>query len=148
MSQIFHFEGGYKRFLLHFNDELSTSIFYKVRGDSKSLTTAHSECQADPKTFIEDEILQKIKQGENVEEAKAHVVCVITKLELLSGDGKVNKAKVKAELADYFSDEAKLDEVVEKCAVEKDNPEDTALALDNCFRDAVGGSSHAHHHHD
>lgn len=59
----------------------------------------------------------------------------------------MNKAKVKEEFADSIPDAAKLDEAVEKCAVDKDKPGDTALALDDCFRDAIGRSSHAHHHH-
>lgn len=77
----------------------------------------------------------------------AHILCMSSKFGFVSEDGKVNKDVLKKAFSRGISDHAKLDEAVEKCAVEKGDAQETALALARCIHDHAGPGAHERHHH-
>lgn len=64
------------------------------------------------------------------------------KIGFLSDDGKINKDVLKKAFSHTISDQSKVDEAVAKCAVEKDDPQDTAIALGKCIHDHAGHPGH------
>lgn len=96
----------------------------------------HDECQADPKTKVSDDYMRKAAAGEkdaSESNAKRHELCMSQKLGLMDEHGKVVKAEIRNSLSHVIHDEAKLDEVVNKCSIDKDTPEDTGFDLWVCM---------------
>lgn len=87
--------------------------------------------------------------GEHVDEpnAKAHTLCMSKKLGLQDEHGKAVKSVIKSGLSRSITDEAKLEEAVNKCSADKDTPEDTAGAIWHCMRDAAGPRRPPPHDH-
>ncbi|XP_018565063.1 B2 protein-like isoform X2 [Anoplophora glabripennis] len=127
---------------------LVVSIHCASEEQHERVKKIHSECQADPKTHADDELLKKYHKGEEVDKSivGAHMLCMSTKFGVIQEDGKINKSALKTSLSRLISDETKLNEAIEKCAVEKDDPKDTALALGKCFREQGGLRGHEHIH--
>ncbi|KAJ8924167.1 hypothetical protein NQ315_006951 [Exocentrus adspersus] len=117
--------------------------------DRKKIKAVHEQCQSDPATKVDNEVLKKYHKGENVDKSivSAHILCMSTGLGLIDEQGKVKKDNLRKALSRGITDEAKLDEVTEKCAVEKDKAEDTAIGLLKCFRENVDQSLHGDHNH-
>nr|QUP79532.1 odorant binding protein 39 [Monochamus saltuarius] len=117
--------------------------------EKERVKTVHNECQADSKTHIDEELLKKYSKGEHVDKSVVgpHVLCMSTKFGTINAEGKVDKSKLKEALSRVISDETKLNEAVEKCAVDKDDAQDTALALGKCFREQAGLEGHHGHQH-
>lgn len=93
--------------------------------------------------------MKKLQKGEHVDKSivGAHLLCMSTKFGFQNEDGKINKETLKKAFSRALSDQSKVDAAVEKCAVEKDDPQDTAIALGTCFRETAGVPGGAHHHH-
>ncbi|XP_023310155.1 uncharacterized protein LOC108906321 isoform X6 [Anoplophora glabripennis] len=127
-------------------------MFIKIRctneGQKKRVEKIHIECQADPKTQVDEELLKRYYKGEQFDKSLlgAHMFCMVTKFGVLDEDGKIIKSTLKTTFSRFISDETKLNEAMEKCAVEKNDHKDTALDLVKCFREESGLSGPKHIH--
>lgn len=83
--------------------------------------------------------MARIAKGENVDEPNQgpHLLCMNTKIGYQDANGKPVKERIRKTLGHFITDEAKLDETVNKCAVEKDTHEATARFLWDCMRNAM-----------
>ncbi|KAJ8970110.1 hypothetical protein NQ317_019656 [Molorchus minor] len=108
----------------------------------------HRECQSDPATHADEDLLKKAYNGEHVESKSigAHILCMSKKIKFQNENGDIDKKAVRKQLSKLISDETKLDEVVEKCGVQKTTPEETAQDIMKCFHDYAGHVLHDHHH--
>lgn len=75
------------------------------------------------------------------------MLCMATKFGTVNAEGKLDKSKLRQGLSRLISDETKLNEAVDKCSVDKDDAQDTALAVERCVREQAGIAGHVHHHH-
>ncbi|KAJ8955672.1 hypothetical protein NQ318_008541 [Aromia moschata] len=115
----------------------------------EKIRTIHAECQADPATNVDEDLLKKAYNDEPAEgpQLRAHVLCMSKKLGLQKDNGDLDKDTLRLQLSRAISDEAKLNQAVDKCGVQKDNPEATAAAILKCFHDYVGHVLHDHGQH-
>ncbi|XP_018565036.1 B1 protein [Anoplophora glabripennis] len=119
---------------------LVVSIHCITDEEKERLRTLHNEC----KSHIDEETARKFYKGELLDKSVigSYALCISKKSGFLNEDGKLNKDNLKKALGRAISDEAKLNEVINKCAVEKDDPQDTAISLGNCFRREAGAPHH------
>lgn len=143
---------------------ITENIYYRIyifpqaaadaETDRSKFKRIHEECQVDPKTKVSDDFMRRASRGERGDDpnGKAHTLCMSTKMGFQDAHGKVVKAQVKNALSRTIKEEDKLEEATNKCAVDKDDPQDTAQHLWRCVRDAAGPPpprphDHAHHEH-
>lgn len=101
----------------------------------EKLKEARRACQEDPKTKISEDYLKGHKKNVADEpNAKVHELCIDQKVGVIDAHGKVVKDVLKSSLSSVLREEAKLDAVITKCAVNKDTAEETAFALRDCLR--------------
>lgn len=108
---------------------------------------AHHECQSDPKTKIDEDVMRKIRAGEKVTDpnAEAHALCMSKKRGLQDANGKVVKAEVRKGLERFIKDAETIEKALNECAVDKETPEKTAHNLGDCIRKYAPRPQHAHH---
>nr|ARH65465.1 odorant binding protein 10 [Anoplophora glabripennis] len=116
-----------------------------------TINMAHNECQSNPRTYVDEDILDRISGGEKIDNpsVRAHILCVTTKLGVLNEYGEVNRTNLRTVLSRVILNEEKLEENLEKCAVEETDAEEVALVLDKCFWNNLDHdhNSHIHYHH-
>lgn len=83
--------------------------------------------------------MEKSLRGQAPEDpnAVAHTVCMSTKLGYIDADGKIVAAKIRERVGPLVNDNDLLEKIVTECAVNKDNVDDTAMALGDCLRKAT-----------
>ncbi|KAJ8932133.1 hypothetical protein NQ314_014914 [Rhamnusium bicolor] len=64
---------------------------------------------------------------------KEHMLCFLRELGVINADGEIEEEVLKEKLTKYLSSSDKAEQIVSKCAVEKDDPAETAHALGKCI---------------
>lgn len=64
--------------------------------------------------------------------AAKHILCMSKKLGYQDSEGKLVISQINKALSRTIRDKSKLEEVVSKCGVDKDSPEETAVYLWTC----------------
>lgn len=90
---------------------------------------AFHECSGE--TGVEEEDVKKALRGEITETdtIKTQTLCVGKKLGILNDEGVIQTEVIKEKFSEIVD---KIDEMVEKCVVDKGNAEDTAFAFAKC----------------
>ncbi|XP_019877192.2 uncharacterized protein LOC109605064 [Aethina tumida] len=113
--------------------------------EKQKVRAAHEKCQTDPATAVPKGTLKLIHEGHasEVQNLRAHMLCMAKITKVIKEDGKLNVDLLKTKWAEHYdaADLAKL----QHCLVDKDTPEETAVALAKCQREAVGSILHHHH---
>lgn len=93
------------------------------------LLNAQQECESE--SGIERDVIEKALKGEVPESdiIKKHVLCVTQKLEIIDDKGEIQTEAVKEKFADIVDN---MDELIEKCAEDKGNADDTAYNFAKC----------------
>ncbi|KAJ8965536.1 hypothetical protein NQ317_011938 [Molorchus minor] len=112
--------------------------------DKDKLKQFHDECQADPATHVDEDLLKKARNGEHVEGVGKHSLCLSKKLGFQKENGDLDKESIKSSLSKYITEETKVKEILDKCAVQKLTPELTAENLLRCLFENRGHSAHRH----
>ncbi|KAJ8932134.1 hypothetical protein NQ314_014915 [Rhamnusium bicolor] len=117
--------------------------------EKQRISAVHTKCQADPVTHVDEEILKQLHKGEHVDRSivGVHILCMSKNLGFQKENGDIDKKRTSKKFGRVIHDDAKLDETVKICALQKTTPEETALDLLKCFRDNTDHSIHAGHHH-
>lgn len=97
------------------------------------------ECQDDPKSHIDGELLEKYAKGEQIDKKLLgpHVRCMVTKSGFMKENGDLDVETIRSKLSGHI-DDAKLEEIIKECAQQKDTPEKTALRWTKCMKDHRG----------
>ncbi|KAJ8924166.1 hypothetical protein NQ315_006950 [Exocentrus adspersus] len=118
---------------------------------AQKVKQVHDECQANPAIHLEDSVFKAIHKGEpfNRTLVGAHMLCMTTKLGTQNQDGTINREAVRRIIARDNTDDAKVDEITDKCVEQGATPEETALKLSQCIRKNTRRRDHTgeHHHH-
>lgn len=90
-------------------------------------------------TGISMELVQKMKSGELIDDpkVKAQLLCFSKKIGLQNDAGELQPDVIKAKLMSVTQDEAKAQEVMDKCLVTKDTPEDSVFETVKCLNQYV-----------
>ncbi|KAJ8955669.1 hypothetical protein NQ318_008538 [Aromia moschata] len=117
--------------------------------DKQRFKTLYSECQSDTVTKIADDVLERISRREHVHRDvfQVHHLCMSKKLGFQNETGQVDKEGVRKVLALGVVEEGILNKIVDKCAVQRDTPEETAEKLMKCFHKHVGRHVREHGGH-
>ncbi|RZC40380.1 PBP GOBP domain containing protein, partial [Asbolus verrucosus] len=101
----------------------------------EKLNKVGKECRE--QSGVSQELVDKLRNGEYVEDAKlkAQMLCVSKKLGLADDSGNINVETLKTKVKKVVDNDAEVDEIVEKCAVKRDTPEDTAFFTFKCLRE-------------
>ncbi|XP_049825718.1 uncharacterized protein LOC109605075 [Aethina tumida] len=106
--------------------------------DKQKVREAHEKCQTDPATAVPKGSLKLIQEGKasEVKNLRPHILCMAKIANVIKEDGKLNTDLLRSKWAEHYdaADMAKL----QACLVDKDTPEETAVSLVKCQREAVG----------
>lgn len=93
------------------------------------LVNAHHECATE--TGVEEDVIKETLQGEFTEDEKLkkHILCVGQKLGFMNEGGELQTEVIKEKLGDVVDN---VDELLEKCVVDKGSPEETAFGFAKC----------------
>ncbi|VEN49319.1 unnamed protein product [Callosobruchus maculatus] len=105
----------------------------------KLLVRLHSECKA--VTGVNDALATGVMAGKfpDDETLKKHLLCIYKKSGFMGDDGHIQKDVTQVIYETALKDEAKAEQLVDICAVEKDTPENTAFEMSKCVWDNTKG---------
>nr|ALR72510.1 odorant binding protein 22 [Colaphellus bowringi] len=97
----------------------------------------HTECRE--KTKLPNSLVTGLIAGQfpNDPVLKSHLLCVHQKLGVQDADGNLRKEFISETLGAVLPASVDSKELLNKCAVQKSSPEDTALDLDRCLYQTV-----------
>lgn len=99
----------------------------------QKILTLHAECLKE--TGLDEAVALKAKQGEYVDDPKLkqQIFCFNKKAGFQNEAGDLQNDHIKAKLMELINDDKKADELIQKCNVKKETPEETAFAVVKCF---------------
>ncbi|CAH1116804.1 unnamed protein product [Phaedon cochleariae] len=97
------------------------------------LALIHGECQSDLRTNCDENLLRNLAANANNRQVGVHMLCMTVKEGLQKGNGDLNKEVIRSKIELVSQDSSRVDEHLQKCAVKKESPEKTAVALVLCF---------------
>nr|CAH7746645.1 unnamed protein product [Callosobruchus chinensis] len=86
------------------------------------------------------EIVEKTWTGEfdeTDEKLKDHMLCFNKKIGSMTEDGKIDEEAAKKLLGEILDDEGEVTAIVDKCAVDKGTPKDTAFQMSKCIHETL-----------
>ncbi|XP_060535557.1 uncharacterized protein LOC132707649 [Cylas formicarius] len=102
----------------------------------QSWTVVHQGCQANPKTFVEEEVFEKLRKGEKVNlpnNFADHAFCMLKDMDLQEPNGNINTQTLKKAVQESVQDQAKINQITSECSANDQTPQKTALTLFKCL---------------
>ncbi|XP_072384169.1 uncharacterized protein [Diabrotica undecimpunctata] len=97
------------------------------------LAKVHADCQADPKTYENEDKLRNLKNNIDDHQVGVHMFCMAVKSGLLKSNGDFDIPAITSKVSLVIKDHSKVDGLVQKCAKKSDNSGKTANLLFLCF---------------
>ncbi|XP_050506076.1 uncharacterized protein LOC126884223 [Diabrotica virgifera virgifera] len=97
------------------------------------LAKVHADCQADPKTYVDEDKLRNLQNNINDHQVGVHMFCMAVKAGLLKSNGDLDIPAITSKVSLVVKDHSKVDGLVQKCAKKSDNSGKTANLLFVCF---------------
>jgi hypothetical protein len=93
----------------------------------------HKECSA--QSGVDQELISKARKGDFTDDPKLkeHLFCFSKKAGFQNDAGDIQKDVLKTKLNAELKDEAATDKLIEKCAVKKATPQETAFDTIKCY---------------
>ncbi|CAG9821683.1 unnamed protein product [Phaedon cochleariae] len=109
---------------------IALAISKPISEESKAeMLKIHEECAVKSGVDSKDIIDKVFKEDlEDDDKIKKHLFCVGEKLKIIDDDNKIDREVLKTQLREFITEDGKVDEIVTKCAVEKDDAKETAFA--------------------
>ncbi|KAJ8932136.1 hypothetical protein NQ314_014920 [Rhamnusium bicolor] len=104
-----------------------------LEAEEDKLKRIHDECQSNPATYVDHELLHNLSQNLDNPQVGAHMLCESVKVGLQKENGDLDLAVIKSKISLSVSDKAKVDRLVRECAVKKNTAEKTAINLFMCL---------------
>ncbi|KAJ8924169.1 hypothetical protein NQ315_006953 [Exocentrus adspersus] len=102
--------------------------------EKHKLKQIHEECQANPATHVDEELLKKLEDHIDDKKVGAHMLCMAVKQGFMTHDGDLINEVIKSKITLVTHDETKVDGLLKKCAIKHETPEKTAILLKICFK--------------
>nr|UTN00826.1 odorant binding protein [Semanotus bifasciatus] len=103
----------------------------------EKMKAINEECAKDS-GIEEGDLLKVLEEAGDDSKVKEHMFCFQEKLGIINADGEIQKDVLKEKLVDFFDDDAKVEDIITKCAEEKDSPLETAFSLGSCIHQEKG----------
>nr|AIX97052.1 odorant-binding protein 6 [Dastarcus helophoroides] len=97
----------------------------------------HKECSA--VSGVNQEVIAKARKGEFVEDPKfkEHLFCFSKKVGFQNEAGDLQVEVLKAKVGAEHKDQAVVDQLIKKCAVKKQTPQETAYDTIKCYYEST-----------
>ncbi|XP_018574932.1 uncharacterized protein LOC108913792 [Anoplophora glabripennis] len=105
----------------------------KLIAEEQMLEHIHDECQADPKTFADHDLLHNLAANIDNPQVGAHMLCESTKVGLQKENGELDIETIKSKIGLSVDDPNRVEFLVKECAIKKNTPEKTAINLFMCL---------------
>lgn len=99
--------------------------------------TIHQDCKG--QSGVSDDVITNALLGNfnyNPQLAE-HLFCMSQKLGLQDANGRINRDVLRQRLSGFLSDPAEIDNLVTRCGVEQETPQQTAFKSAQCFYGSV-----------
>lgn len=110
--------------------------------EKRTLKEAHEACNADPYTYVDEDLLRKLRVHRDNVQVQIHMFCMAEKAGLLTADGRFNENIIKRKIGYLIKGKDAVDEVYRKCSTEKRTKEETVTYLWLCL--LVEGTEYYH----
>ncbi|KAJ8932146.1 hypothetical protein NQ314_014930 [Rhamnusium bicolor] len=101
--------------------------------ERQSLKRIYDHCQSNSETKVDEDLLRKLSQNTDNQQVGAHMLCVSVGAGLQKQNGQLDKNIIKNKISLVIEDKSRVDDLVTKCAVQKETPEKTAVKMFTCF---------------
>ncbi|KAJ8924145.1 hypothetical protein NQ315_006929 [Exocentrus adspersus] len=108
--------------------------------EEQKLHHLHDQCQADPATHADHELLHHLSENIDNPQVGAHMLCESKAVGLQSENGELDLDTIKSKVALSVNDDKEVDRLVKECAIKKNSAEKTAIHLFMCL-DKNGAAS-------
>ncbi|KAJ8932132.1 hypothetical protein NQ314_014913 [Rhamnusium bicolor] len=104
-----------------------------TKEEEDKVMSYHKECLEESK--VDEALALQAKNGKYVDDAKLkkHLFCVNKKIGFQNEAGDLQIDFIKSKINAIIKDDGLTNEVVNKCNIKKDTPEDTAFETLKCF---------------
>lgn len=103
------------------------------------LKQVHENCQSNPTTHAEENLMRHMAQNSHNPKLMAHMLCMAQGTGMMSHDGVLNMRVIKTKMAMVMHDEHLIDNMMTKCAIQKEEPMTTSMDMWMCFmRNNIG----------
>ncbi|XP_028140996.1 uncharacterized protein LOC114335042 [Diabrotica virgifera virgifera] len=96
------------------------------------LAQVHRDCQADPKTYVDEDKLRKLPNFVEDKQVGIHMRCMAVKSGLMKQNGDLDIPSITQKFGLVIKDHSKVNGFVQQCAKKADTPEKTAILLTLC----------------
>ncbi|CAH1169948.1 unnamed protein product [Phaedon cochleariae] len=104
---------------------------------NKKIIDWSKECLKE--STVDMDVLLDAAKGEFADDPKLkkHILCFNKKIGVQDSDGKIVMDKIRAHLTDATGDPKETEEIIKKCMIEQDTPEDTAFETAKCLHQMI-----------
>ncbi|CAG9836042.1 unnamed protein product [Diabrotica balteata] len=96
------------------------------------LAQVHRDCQADPKTYVDEDKLRKLPNFVEDKQVGVHMLCMAVKAGLMRHNGDFDINTIKQKFALVIKDHSKVNGFVQQCATKSDTPGKSAILFTLC----------------
>lgn len=97
------------------------------------LKHVHDSCQANRRTYCDEDLLRNLVANQNDRQVGIHMLCMAEKSGLMGHDGGLKLGTIKEKIGLGAPPGSSVDQLVNKCARTKHTAEQTAVQLFICF---------------
>ncbi|KAJ8979038.1 hypothetical protein NQ317_005142 [Molorchus minor] len=101
--------------------------------EEQKLHHIHDACQADPATNADHELLHDLSANLDNPQIGAHMLCESKGVGLQNERGELDKEVIRSKISLTIDDLARVNNLVNECAIPKNTPEKTAIHLFMCL---------------
>ncbi|XP_028140998.1 uncharacterized protein LOC114335043 [Diabrotica virgifera virgifera] len=101
-------------------------------GERLKLAQVHRDCQADPKTHVDEDKLRKLPNFVEDKQVGVHMRCMVVKAGLMKQNGKLDVPSITEKFRLVIKDASKVNALVQQCAVDSETPEKTSILFTLC----------------
>lgn len=102
--------------------------------ERSKLREVHATCQSDPATYVEEAKVKDMDQYADDFQLGVHLLCMAVKLGCATEKGLIDRDVLRNKIHLVTPDKSKVDALLEKCAVQQETPEKTAVFVCLCFK--------------
>nr|UYS88364.1 odorant binding protein 12 [Aromia bungii] len=101
--------------------------------EQQAINKVHKNCQSNPSTYVDESKLKDLATYGQEPQVGVHMLCMSKGSGVQNQSGQLDKGVVKSKVLLVIKDQGKANEITNKCAVSKDTPEKTAVAVYLCL---------------
>nr|QUP79519.1 odorant binding protein 26 [Monochamus saltuarius] len=105
----------------------------RLEVEEQVLESVHEDCQANPSTFVDPQLLQNLSENINDPRLGAHFYCESRAVGLQKANGDLNLPVITSKISLTIKNTEVINKLLRKCAVRQQSPKKTATHLFMCL---------------